>query len=320
MLHRAKLMSNNSSAYPDDRHTAATQSLAFCDAAASDAAPRYVESDIIAPTRSIGFDKTTTLKATFWHCTVEETIQLGDLDFAAIALNTGGRAWRNNETTPNVVGGIAMMPFEGARWRFEGPASFVQLYVPFKLLSAVSESLFGRELSHSAMRMPSGIRDDELCRTAQAVGHSLASVEPTNLVLDSWALILSDMLVRRFSSHSGRPSRTSFGKIPARSIARVIDYIETNIDRDLDLATLAGVATMSVYHFARRFKETAGMSPHAYVLSRRIRRAREMLDRGEISLAHVAVACGFSSQAHFTTAFRRDLGVTPGEYRRSVLS
>ncbi len=166
-------MANHASTSRDDRHAAAVRGLAFCDAAASDAAPRYVESDIIAPTRTIGLDKSTTLKATFWHCAVDETVQLGDLDFAGIALNTGGRVWRNNETTPNVLGGLAMMPFEGARWRFDGPASFVQLYVPFKLLGAVCESLFDRELSHAALRMPSGIRDDKLCRAAHAVGRGL---------------------------------------------------------------------------------------------------------------------------------------------------
>lgn len=313
-------MSKDASAYRDDRHAAGVQGLAFCDGTASDAAPRYIESDVIAPTRTIGLGKNTTLKATFWHCTIEETVQLGDLDFAAIALNTGGRVWRNTEKTPNVPGGIAMMPFEGARWRFEGPASFVQFYVPFKLLGAVCESLFDRELSHTELQTPSGIRDDKLCSAARAIEHGLASSEPTNLILDSWALILADILVRRYSSHAGRHTRTSFGKIPARGIARVIDYIESNIDRDLDLASLASVAAMSVYHFARRFKETVGMSPHAYVLSRRIRRARELLDRGEASLAQVAASCGFSSQAHLTTAFQRDLGVTPGEYRRSVFS
>jgi AraC family transcriptional regulator len=311
-------MSKGALADRGDRYAAAVQGLAFCEAAASDVTPRYVESDVIAPMRTIGLDKNTTLKATFWNCTVEETVQLGDLDFAGIALNTGGRVWRDNETTLNVLGGLAMMPFEGARWRFDGPASFVQLYVPFKLLGAVSESLFDCELRHTSMRMPSGVRGDGLCRTAHAIGRSIARVEPTNLILDSWALILADLLVRRFASHSEKAVRTSFGKIPARGIARVIDYVEANIDQDLDLASLSGVAAMSVYHFARRFKETVGVSPHAYVLSRRVRRAREMLDRGDAGLAHVAVACGFSSQAHFTTVFQRDIGVTPGEYRRAM--
>jgi AraC family transcriptional regulator len=85
------------------------------------------------------------------------------------------------------------------------------------------------------------------------------------------------------------------------------------------LASLADVASMSTYHFARRFKETIGMSPHAYVLCRRIRRAQEMLNDGQSSLTQVAAACGFSSQAHFSSVFGRSLGVTPGEYRRATL-
>lgn len=143
-------------------------------------------------------------------------------------------------------------------------------------------------------------------------------IEPTNLILDSWALILSEILVRHFSSHGGTHPRTSFGKISALGIARVVDYIEASIDRDLDLASLASVASMSVYHFAHRFRETIGMSPHAYVLCRRIRRAQEMLIRGRSSLTQVSAACGFSSQAHLTAVFRRRLGVTPGEYRRDI--
>jgi len=314
-------MPNPASTNRDGRDATIAQGLAFCDPAASDATPRYLESAVIAPTRTIGLGAKTTLKATFWQSTVEETLQLGDLDFVSIALNTGGgRVWRNNETTPTEVGAIAMQPFEGAHWRFEKPVSFMHLYVPFNLLGAVSESLFGRELAHADLRMRSAIRDDQLCGAARSARYGLSSIEPTNLILDSWALILSETIIRRLSRHAGRHARTSYGKIPARGVAHVIAYIDANIDRDLDLASLAGVAAMSVYHFARRFKETVGLSPHAYVLSRRIRRAREMLDRGETSLALIAVACGFSSQAHLTTAFLRDLGVTPGEYRHSVSS
>ncbi len=101
----------------------------------------------------------------------------------------------------------------------------------------------------------------------------------------------------------------------------MIDYIEAGLDQDLDLASLANVAAMSLYHFARRFKETVGMSPHAYVLSRRIRRAQAMLgDRRGGNLECVAAACGFSSQAHLSTAFRHRFGITPSAYRRIVSS
>jgi AraC family transcriptional regulator len=313
-------MPNYSSIDYDKMLAASRQRLSFCGNAVSDFAPRNLESDVIVPVRTIGIGANSSLKATFSHSTVEKCDHNGDPDFVCIALNTGGGPiWRNNETIPSQVGSVAMQPFEGASWRFEYPVSFVQLYVPFTLLRTVSESLFNRELAHDKLQMPSGVRDDRLCSAVQSVRYALSLVEPTNLILDSWALILSEILVRHFSSHSDKHPRTSFGKIPALSVARVVDYIEASIDRDLDLASLASVASMSVYHFARRFKETVGMSPHAYVLCRRIRRAQEMLNRGRSNLTQVSATCGFSSQAHLTTVFRRSLGVTPGEYQRTIL-
>jgi AraC family transcriptional regulator len=302
---------------PDDRN-GAEHGLAFCKSAISDAVPRYVESDIIAPTRHVGLGAASTLKATFWQCNVDETVQLSELDFVGIALNTGGRVWRDNAKTPTVCGGIAMMPFEGARWRFDGPASFIQLYVPFRLLGDVSDSLFERELRHSALRTPCAIREGRLCRTAHAIGQRLEFDDANHLVLDSWALILAETLLRDLARQGAKPARTAFGKIPAHRIARVIDYIESHVGDDLDLASLSTVAAMSVYHFARCFKETTGVSPHAYVLSRRIRRAATMLGHGDVGIALIAATCGFSSQAHLTTVFQRRVGVTPGQYRRAV--
>ncbi|MET4023793.1 AraC family transcriptional regulator [Bradyrhizobium sp. S3.2.12] len=312
-------MPNYSSINNDKMLAASDQGLSFCRPAASDLMPRYLESGVMAPVRTIGVGAKSSLKAAFWRSTVEQCDHNGDPDFVCIALNTGGGPiWRNNETIPSHAGSVAMQPFEGARWRFERPVSFVQLYVPFTLLQDVSESIFNRELAHDKLRMPSGIGGD-ICGAARSVRYALSLIEPTNLILDSWALILSEILARQFSSHGDKHPRTSFGKIPALGVARVVDYIEASIDRDLDLASLASVASMSVYHFARRFRETIGVSPHAYILCRRIRRAQEMLHRGGSSLTQVSAACGFSSQAHLTTAFRRGLGVTPGEYRRTIL-
>lgn len=301
----------------DERHSAAR--LAAVMEAESDASPRYAESEVITPARAVGFGAATTLKATFWESQIEETPQPGDPDFASIALHTGGgRVWRNREATPTERGAIAMQPFEGAHWRFEPPVSFVHFYVPFPILGIVSESLYARPLSHADLRMPSGTRDAVLGRATHTIRRSLSAVEPTHLILDSWALILAEALVTRFSSHAGRHTRASFGKIPARGIAHVVDYIEAALDQDLRLEALADVAAMSTYHFARRFKETVGQSPHAYVLSRRVRRGQAMLRHGAASVAEIAAACGFSSQAHFTTAFRQYAGVAPGAYRRML--
>jgi AraC family transcriptional regulator len=274
---------------PRPYERSAARGLAFCRTAASTAAPRYVESDIIAPHRTIGLDANSSLKASFF---------------------------RNNESVATSVGAVAMQPFEGARWRFEQPVSFVHLYVPFRLVAGVCESLFDRELDPTSLRMPAGLTDG-VCRAAQGIQAALASIEPTQLILDSWAMVLAELLVLRLSSHAHRRAHVSLSKIPGRAVARVVDYIEASVDQDLRLAALASVAGMSSYHFARRFKETVGMSPHAYILARRVQRAQELLKTSASNLADIAATCGFSSQAHLTSAFRGRLGTTPGRYRRS---
>jgi AraC family transcriptional regulator len=303
---------------PDPYESSATRGLEFCRSAASTAAPRYLESDIIAPHHVVALDASTSLKASYWHATVEETVQQGDLDFVSIALNLGGgRVFRNSESVATDVGTVAMQPFEGARWRFEQPVSFVHLYLPFRLVAGVCESLFERELDPTSLRMPVGLTDG-VCRAAQLIQARLASIEPTHLILDSWAMVLAELLVLRLSSHAHRRAHVSLGKIPGRAVARVVDYIEASIDQDLRLAALASVGGMSSYHFARRFKATVGMTPHAYVLARRVRRAQELLKSGAGNLADVAAACGFSSQAHLTTAFVTTFDVTPCKYRQSI--
>ncbi|MCC7251065.1 AraC family transcriptional regulator [Hyphomicrobium sp.] len=267
------------------------------------------------PTKTIGIGENTTLKMSFWHSTVEDAPQASDSTFLSLSMRTNGgrRAWRDDKAS----GEITTLPFEGAHWRFEQPVSFVQFHLPVLFLGTICDALFDRELAHTDFRMLADIEDAPLESALRSIQNRAWSIEPTNLLLDSWAVILSEVLLRRLSRHGERRGRASFGKIPGRTMASVVDYIDANIDQDLRLTSLACVAAMSVYHFARSFEETAGISPHKYVLTRRIARARAMLRSSEIGLAHVALACGFSSQAHFTTTFRQMLGVTPGRYRQT---
>ena len=79
---------------------------------------------------------------------------------------------------------------------------------------------------------------------------------------------------------------------------------------------MAAVARLSVYHFARQFKAATGLPPHQYVLTRRVERAKELLQaRTHLSLAEVAAHTGFSDQSQFTHHFKRMVGVTPGQFR-----
>ncbi len=100
------------------------------------------------------------------------------------------------------------------------------------------------------------------------------------------------------------------------SRAQVRAFIEEHLSHNFGLVDLAALAGYSPDHFARLFKRSFGTTPHRYVTQRRLEKAKAMLrDRG-CSLAGIADACGFSSQAHLNVAFKRHLGVTPGVYRR----
>jgi AraC family transcriptional regulator len=98
----------------------------------------------------------------------------------------------------------------------------------------------------------------------------------------------------------------------------VVDYIQAHLGSDLSIGSVARVACLSPFHFARAFKAATGQSPHQYVSAQRIEHAKALLIREDWSLTRVALSLNFSCHANFNRAFRRATGTTPGEYRRSV--
>ena len=82
---------------------------------------------------------------------------------------------------------------------------------------------------------------------------------------------------------------------------------------------MAAVAHHSAYHFARQFKAATGLPPHQYVLARRVERAKQLLQQDrDLSLAEIAACAAFSDQSQFSHHFKRLVGVTPRQFRRSA--
>ncbi len=96
------------------------------------------------------------------------------------------------------------------------------------------------------------------------------------------------------------------------------DYIESPLEQPLELGSLAELAALSEYHFARMFRVSFGLPPHRYVLERRLARARDLLAYSAQSLQEVSLACGFASPSHFNRRFREAHGATPGQYRAAL--
>jgi AraC-like DNA-binding protein len=109
----------------------------------------------------------------------------------------------------------------------------------------------------------------------------------------------------------------AYGGLSPGAMRRVREYVEVHLGENIDLLMLAGVAGLSVHHFARQFKQSAGVTPHIYLTQKRVERAQEMLVQTDLSLAEIAFAVGFFDQGHLARHFRHMLGTTPREFRWS---
>nr|WP_037135505.1 AraC family transcriptional regulator [Rhizobium leucaenae] len=135
------------------------------------------------------------------------------------------------------------------------------------------------------------------------------------LALDSACHLLIHHIIKR---HVGDVrSKIDHGGLSPRVRRRICDFIEASLELPLTLDRLALEARLSKFHFAKMFRVSFGVSPHRYLMERRGERAKQLLRDDNLTLADVALACGFASQSHFTKAFKVECGVTPGEWRKT---
>jgi AraC family transcriptional regulator len=114
----------------------------------------------------------------------------------------------------------------------------------------------------------------------------------------------------------GDPSRHSRRALLGWQIRRVRDYVDANLSRRILVSDMSAIVQRSEAHFARAFKKTFGLSPHAYVLRRRVERASHLMLVSDDSLSDIALACGMTDQAHLCKIFRQTSGQTPAAWRR----
>jgi AraC-like DNA-binding protein len=139
-----------------------------------------------------------------------------------------------------------------------------------------------------------------------------ASTNPTNMNLHTRPRLDSiDILVKP------APAPQAHGGLSPGAMRRVREYVEVHLGESIDLAMLATAAGLSVHHFARQFKQSAGVPPHHYLTQKRVERAQHMLVQTDLSLAEIAYTTGFSDQSHLARHFRNMLGTTPREFRWS---
>jgi AraC family transcriptional regulator len=174
-----------------------------------------------------------------------------------------------------------------------------------------------------SLRHEGGFHDPLLAEIAYAIVSELEhETSAGGLLAETLALSLMARLVQNHAdtSSSGVVTPVRREGLEPRRLARVLDFIEANLEGDLTVSRLASVACLSQFHFARAFKAAVGQSPHRHVSARRLERAKELLSDADRALVDIALALRFSCQGNFTRAFRQATSRTPAQYRRSLIS
>lgn len=148
--------------------------------------------------------------------------------------------------------------------------------------------------------------------------HSVMDGPGSSLLVDGLFMTMLGTLMSLADDATGPRSIEAVNALDGKRVLDITDYVDAHLDETMSLDELANVAGMSMYHFSRCFKKATNTTPHMFVTSRRVEASRAMLANTQDSLAEIAYACGFSSQAYFTTKFKEHTGLTPGAYRTEL--
>jgi AraC family transcriptional regulator len=211
---------------------------------------------------------------------------------------------------------LVVIPAGHAHWgAWDAPTEFLLAFVtPEAMVQAVEDD--GYRAARADLRYRFRARDDQLAGLLRALHAELTGPVPEDrLYVDTLGVALAVHLLRVYGTQP-LPLPRPNGRLSRSRLRVVLDYLNAHLSQNVRLDELAALAGMSPFHFLRVFTASCGLSPHRYLLHRRIEVARDALERQDVSLAELACRLGFVDQSHFTHHFRRLTGVAPGRLQR----
>jgi len=111
-------------------------------------------------------------------------------------------------------------------------------------------------------------------------------------------------------------SESQLSGLPPSKLRTVLAYIPANLTQDLSQETLAHEIGMTPDYFARLFKRSVGVTVRQYVIQQRVEQAKQLLRQSDLSIAEIAIECGFANPSHLALHFKRMVGMSPKQFRR----
>ncbi len=191
-----------------------------------------------------------------------------------------------------------------------------RILVHFDTASLAHQSLFDDELVTTPLRPSHGFHDPSVAAVLSEMLREIRRGCPNgSLFAESLSVGVALHLCRTRGIHAP-PAAGERGQFSRWQWSHLRELIDNELNGDLSLSMLAASVNLSKPHFVRLFRNTAGTSPHRYIMQMRVERARRMIQGSDVPLVEIASEAGFASQSHLGRVFRQTYGVTPGEARK----
>lgn len=198
----------------------------------------------------------------------------------------------------------------------------VHIFLQPSLLYEVAQDLYQVEPSQVSLLPILGVKSASLSWLLRSIKQTLS--EPVGFSHAKIAYLARALCADLLAKFSILPDQKGRHAQPVgfttRQLQRIDAFIEQRLGQDLRVVDLASFCAMGISTFHQRFKAARQMTPHQYIMRQRVGKAQEMLVANpSLSLSEIALACGFSDQAHFATLFKRITGTTPTSFRWNAL-
>jgi AraC family transcriptional regulator len=198
------------------------------------------------------------------------------------------------------------------------PSHTIQWFLPKTALNALADELNAPRICE--------LRHEPGITIADAIiGHMSAALLPALRAGEQFNRLFVDHVNLAFAAHMAETyggiqavTPVSKGGLAKWQERQAKDMLLADLTGSAPLASIAEACGLSPSHFARAFRNSTGMPPHAWLNQARVERAKLLLQRrhGQ-SLSDISIECGFVDQSHLTRVFSRQVGVTPGVWRKS---
>jgi AraC family transcriptional regulator len=200
------------------------------------------------------------------------------------------------------------------------PFHSINLYVPRAAFDAIADDVSAPRIGDLHYVPGAGISDSTILSLWESMQAAFVHPERASQLFAGHVMMAMATHVAQTYGGLKPASQPPRGGLAPWQVRRAKEILDANLDGRVTVEQIAKECGLSVAHFTRAFGESTGMPPHRWQIRRRVEVAKSLLLNEKLSLSEVAMACGFADQSHFTRVFTRDVGISPGAWRRCLKS